>query len=132
MTRELVIESLPENIHKVEDLIENIRDEFQFKDDVYGNVMIATTEAVNNSIIHGNKSDSTKTVTVRIIATNPYRLKIEVEDQGTGFDYVNLKDPTAPENLENPGGRGVFLMSHLCDELNFADEGRKVELVFNI
>ena len=132
MTRELVIQSLPENIHKVEDLIEDIRDEFQFKDDVYGNVMIATTEAVNNSIIHGNKSDSNKTVTVRIVTTNPYRLKIEVEDEGSGFDYVNLKDPTAPENLENPGGRGVFLMSHLCDELNFANDGRKVELVFNI
>lgn len=132
MTRELVIESLPENIHKVEDLIENLREEFEFKDDVYGNVMIATTEAVNNGIIHGNKSDGTKTVTVRIVTTNPYRLIIQVEDQGPGFDYANLNDPTAPENLENPGGRGVFLMSHLCDELNFANEGRKVELVFNI
>ena len=132
MTRELVIPSRPESIHQVEGLIEDIRDEFQFKDDVYGNVMIATTEAVNNSIIHGNKSDVTKTVTIRVLTPNPYRLKIEVTDQGPGFDYQNLSDPTAPENLENPGGRGVFLMSHLCDELNFADEGRKVELVFNI
>lgn len=132
MTRELVIQSLPENIHQVEDLIEDIREEFQFKDDVYGNVMIATTEAVNNSIIHGNKGDGSKTVTVRVAATHTYRLKIEVEDQGNGFDYANLKDPTAPENLENPGGRGVFLMSHLCDELNFAEDGRIVELVFNI
>ena len=46
--------------------------------------------------------------------------------------YENLKDPTSPENLEKVGGRGIFLMNHLCDEVNFNDNGTEVELVFNI
>ncbi len=58
------------------------------------------------------------------------RVKFEIEDQGTGFDYDNLQDPTAPENLENPGGRGIFLIRHLADEVEFTKDGRKVELTF--
>ena len=58
------------------------------------------------------------------------RLKIIVEDEGLGFDYNNLPDPTSPENLEKPGGRGIFLMKNLSDEVNFKDSGRLVELVF--
>jgi serine/threonine-protein kinase RsbW len=55
---------------------------------------------------------------------------LSFQDQGVGFDQNNLPDPTSPENIENPGGRGIFLMKHLADEVNFSDEGRKVELTF--
>jgi serine/threonine-protein kinase RsbW len=61
---------------------------------------------------------------------NANQLKFEIEDEGTGFDYNNLDDPTAPENLENPGGRGIFLIRHLADEVEFSNEGRRVELTF--
>lgn len=132
MLKELVIKSNPDNIYKVEEFIEDVRDSLNFKDDVYGNVMVAITEAVNNCIIHGNKGDSNKNVTILCEAKNPYRLLISVEDEGTGFDPNGLPDPTAPENLENPGGRGVFLMRHLADEIDFVNEGRRVEMVFNI
>ncbi|MEM7039373.1 MAG: ATP-binding protein, partial [Bacteroidota bacterium] len=73
-----------------------------------------------------------KKVFIRCESTNPYRIHVAVRDEGTGFDYSSLPDPTAPENLINPGGRGVFLMTHLSDEITFGDEGRKVEMVFNI
>jgi serine/threonine-protein kinase RsbW len=53
-----------------------------------------------------------------------------VEDEGDGFDYHNLPDPTAPENIEKPGGRGIFLMKHLSDEVEFKEGGRIVELSF--
>ena len=62
--------------------------------------------------IHGNKLDSNKTVHIRFETINPYRLMIVVVDEGTGFSHDKLDDSTAPENIENPGGRGVFLMSH--------------------
>jgi serine/threonine-protein kinase RsbW len=94
--------------------------------------MVAITEAVNNSIYHGNRGDFSKWVFIRCAALNPYRILIAVEDQGSGFDPDSLPDPTAPENLENPGGRGVFLMRHLSDEIKFHNEGRRVEMVFNI
>lgn len=132
MLKELVIKSDPDNIYKVEEFIEDVRGSLDFKDDVYGNVMVAITEAVNNCIVHGNRGDVTKNVTILCESKNPYRLIVSVEDQGNGFDPDALPDPTAPENLENPGGRGVFLMRHLADEISFLNEGRKVEMVFNI
>lgn len=132
MVKELVIKSNPDNLGQVEGFIEDIRHELEFRDDVYGNFMVAITEAVNNAIIHGNVNDSNKDVKIRCEAKNPYRLFVSVEDEGQGFDPNQLPDPTAPENLSNPGGRGVFLMKHLADEIDFAMEGRRVEMVFNI
>jgi serine/threonine-protein kinase RsbW len=132
MLKELVIPSNPENIHQVESFIESIRAEMGFRDDVYGNVMVAITEAVNNSIYHGNGNDDSKRVFIRVESVNLYRISVVVEDEGTGFDPDKLPDPTAPENLSNPGGRGVFLMRHLADEIVFENEGRKVEMLFNI
>ena len=132
MTQEIVIASAPENIHLVEGFVEGLREKLGFKDDVFGNVMVAITEAVNNSILHGNEGDSSKKVTITCTTLNPYRLQINVADEGKGFDPSGLKDPTAPENLSNPGGRGVFLMMHLCDQVNFEDKGRRVEMIFNI
>lgn len=132
LKKELVITSHSENVYQVEQFIEEVRSLLDFKDDVYGNVMIAITEAVNNSIVHGNKHDSTKRVFIRCETKNRYRLCVYVEDEGDGFDPDGLGDPTAPENLVNPGGRGVFLMRNLSDEINFLDEGRRVEMIFNI
>lgn len=132
MVKDLEITSNPERIHEVEQFIEEIRDFLGFKDDVFGNVMVAITEAVNNSIFHGNKGDVTKKVRIRCASLNPYRIMVAVEDEGSGFNPEALPDPTAPENLENPGGRGVFLMRNLSDEIRFENSGRRVEMVFNI
>ena len=76
--------------------------------------------------------DQSKQIHIDIEKKNDFRLLVRVRDEGEGFDHTTLKDPTAPENLENIGGRGVFLMTHLADELNFSDEGRVVEMIFNI
>jgi serine/threonine-protein kinase RsbW len=123
------IPSLVENIRVVESFIDNSKDTFQIEDDIYGNIMVAVTEAVNNAIRHGNKFDKDKNVYLSLYV-NPNQLKFEIEDEGTGFDYNNLDDPTAPENLENPGGRGIFLIRHLADEVEFSKDGRRLELTF--
>ncbi|MHC2991326.1 serine/threonine protein kinase [Pontibacter sp. HJ8] len=125
------IPSLIENIRVIESFIDNSKEEFEFEDDVYGNIMVAVTESVNNAIRHGNKFDKEKIVYLTLQVENN-QLLFEVEDEGPGFDYDSLPDPTAPENLESPGGRGIFLMRNLCDEVNFLDNGKKVQLVFNI
>ncbi len=132
MLKELIIKSTPDNIYQVEEFIEDVRDALEFKDDVYGNVMVAITEAVNNSIVHGNQGDDTKNVVIQCQTKNPYRLMVAVEDEGSGFNPDDLPDPTAPENLANPGGRGVFLMRNLADEISFKNDGRRVEMIFNI
>jgi serine/threonine-protein kinase RsbW len=125
------IPSLVENIRVVESFIDNSKDTFHIEDDIYGNIMVAVTEAVNNAIRHGNKFDKDKNVYLSLVV-NSNQLKFEIEDEGVGFDYTNLDDPTAPENLENPGGRGIFLIRHLADEVEFSNDGRRVELTFTL
>ena len=123
------IPSLSENIRMIESFIDNAREKFHLDDDIYGNIMIAVTEAVNNAIKHGNKGDSSKNVLLTL-ALNDKLIKFKIEDEGNGFNYENLPDPTAPENIEKPGGRGIFLMKHLSDEVDFKEGGRVLELSF--
>lgn len=123
------IPSLSENIRIIESFIDNAKEQYNFTDDIYGNIMIAVTESVNNAIVHGNQSDKSKNVHLSLNLEDN-QVKFTIEDEGPGFDYNNLPDPTAPENLEKPGGRGIFLMKNLCDEVSFADNGKKVQLSF--
>ena len=113
----------------IESFIDNAKERFHLEDDIYGNIMIAVTEAVNNAIKHGNSSDSHKSVSLSL-HLNDNLLKFTVMDEGAGFDFDSLPDPTAPENLEKPGGRGIFLMKHLSDEVEFKNGGKIVELSF--
>ena len=131
MNRMLNIPSKIENLRIVEKVVDEISSEFRIHNEIYGNILISTVEAVNNAILHGNKLDERKEVLVNFIVDDN-RLSIVVKDQGPGFDYNNIPDPTSPENIEKINGRGVFLMGKLSDEINFYDNGSKVELIFNI
>lgn len=126
---ELRFDSKPENIAVVERLIDQLSEEHSIIPEHYGNVLIAMTEGVNNAIVHGNKLDPEKSVSV-VCAIDGKNIIFRITDEGPGFDYNNLPDPTAPENIEKPHGRGVFLMRHLADECAFEDDGRIVELTF--
>jgi len=128
-TIHIKIPSLAENIRVVESFIDNAKEKFSLNDDIYGNIMIAVTESVNNAIKHGNNFNQQKNVSLSLFLDETV-LKFVIRDEGLGFDYTNLPDPTAPENLEEPGGRGIFLMKHLSDEVLFKEEGSVVELLF--
>jgi len=123
--------SLDENIRIVESFIDNAKEKFNLDDDIYGNIMVAVTESVNNAIRHGNKNDKKKNVYLSL-SLNENLIKFIIKDEGSGFDYHNLPDPTAPENIDKPSGRGIFLMKHLSDEVTFKNEGSEVELCFYI
>lgn len=128
-TISIQVPSIIENIRMIESFIDNAKERFHLDEDIYGNIMIAVTEAVNNAIKHGNSGNSSKNVYLSLLL-NENLLKFVIKDEGPGFDYHNLPDPTAPENLEKPGGRGIFLMKHLSDEVEFKDGGKVVELSF--
>lgn len=130
-TIKIQIPSLTENIRMIESFIDNAKEKFQLDDDIYGNIMIAVTEAVNNAIKHGNQQDKSKNVALSL-SLQDSQIKFIISDEGKGFDFKNLPDPTAPENIEKPGGRGIFLMRHLSDEVNFKEDGKVVELNFYI
>lgn len=123
------IPSLTENIRMIESFIDNAKEKYHLNDDIYGNIMIAVTEAVINAIKHGNHNDSAKNVALSL-SFNDNVIKFRVEDEGHGFEYDKLPDPTSPENIDKPGGRGIFLMKHLADEVSFGEKGRIVELSF--
>lgn len=125
------IASKQENLREIEKLIDEFNEVEELDESLYGKVMLATIEAANNAIVHGNKLDPEKKVKVEIIKRKE-RIEIYVEDQGNGFDYMRIPDPTAPENIENIHGRGVFLMKQLSDEVNFYKNGTKVQILFKI
>jgi serine/threonine-protein kinase RsbW len=131
MKRELLVKSKIESLREVEKFIDLIAKEQHLDNNVYGNILIATLEAANNAIIHGNKLDEGKDVFI-CLDIEEKEIKLEVKDQGKGFDYKNIPDPTAPENIENISGRGVFLMSKLSDSISFTQNGARVELIFNL
>ena len=130
-TINIQIPSLADNIRIIESFIDNAKEKFHLNDDIYGNIMISVTESVNNAIKHGNQNITTKNVSISLFL-NEDLIKFKIEDEGQGFDFHNLPDPTAPENIEKPGGRGIFLMKHLADEVIFTENGSVVELVFYI
>jgi serine/threonine-protein kinase RsbW len=127
--QKLQLVSRPESINQVEKLVDEIREEYKISEDCYGKILISMTEAVTNAIAHGNKSDPSKMVDITYHFDHD-KINFTVTDQGPGFDYYNLPDPTAPENLEKPCGRGIYLMKHLSDQLIFNNNGSSIELTF--
>ena len=127
----LTLDSDLNSIGVIEKLIDSQSQMLNMNDEVYGKFMLSVVEAVNNAIVHGNKLSSDKKVTVNYSVENG-QIIIEIHDQGDGFDPDNIPDPTSEENLEKDCGRGVFLMKHLSDELEFSDHGRCVTMKFNL
>jgi serine/threonine-protein kinase RsbW len=114
----------------VENLVDRVCQTVGIQEDAFGNVLIAVTEAVNNAISHGNNEDSTLNIEVAVgDSLNSFCFRIN--DQGKGFDYHNLPDPTAPENILKENGRGIFLMRNLSDYVVFNDVGNEVIIYFS-
>ena len=90
-------------------------------------IKLAIEEALVNAIKHGNGMDRTKCVRVscRVAAE---RFEVHISDEGPGFDPDHVPDPTAPENLERPCGRGLLLMRHYMTEVAYHDCGRAVRM----
>jgi serine/threonine-protein kinase RsbW len=131
MEKSILIESKIENINKIEKIIDEVSEEAKINSEVYGKILIATIEAVNNSIVHGNSQDDSKNVKVDFKVTENF-ISIFIEDEGPGFNFYNVPDPTTPENIENIHGRGVYLMKHLADDVIFHGKGNRVEIRFNL
>jgi serine/threonine-protein kinase RsbW len=127
----LQLPSKEESIAQLELLIEKLADTYKISDDTFANMMTCLNEALINAMKHGNKMDPAKKVIINAEAGSK-RIIWTVTDEGPGFDYAHLADPTAPDNLENLTGRGVFIMKHLADQCIFNSSGNEVELHFKI
>lgn len=129
MYKRLKIESKMSNLRIIENAIDEITNTIGINQDNYGKILVATLEAVNNAITHGNKTNPQMLVDVEIIV-DKNDLKVTVTDEGPGFNPSSIPDPTAPENIEELSGRGVFLMTKLADSIKFNEKGNSVTMHF--
>jgi len=127
----LQLQAKEESIAQLENLIENIADRYGISEDTFANMMTCLNEALINAMKHGNKMDPNKKVIINA-EVEPKRIVWTITDEGEGFDYTHLPDPTAPENLENLTGRGIFIIKHLADQCIFNTTGNEIELHFKI
>lgn len=129
MFKKFRIESNISNLSVVENEIDLITSDTGISKENYGKILVSILEAVNNAIVHGNKSDINKFVDIEMRITGD-KLIIKVTDDGKGFRPADVPDPTKTENIENLNGRGVFLMSKLADEILFNKKGNSVQMTF--
>ena len=107
---------------RVQNLLMDKLRERNFSEKVSFGIKLAIEEAIVNAIKHGNLMDSAKMVKVRYTVNEDHFL-IEIEDQGEGFRPEDVPDPTLPENLERPCGRGLLLMRAYMTECDFIGSG---------
>ncbi len=131
IVEKMVIDSDIKNITLVEKLIDDISNQYELHSDIYGKLLLAIVEGVNNAIVHGNKLDIKKKVKLEYTITEK-KLEFIIQDEGEGFDYTDIPDPTLPENVEKTHGRGIFLMNHLADDIEFENNGSTVKLIFDL
>jgi serine/threonine-protein kinase RsbW len=124
-SKEITIESSLDEMYRVEQFVELISEEYLLYGNYFGNILMAVSGAVENAIIHGNKSDRRKFVRIAEECTTE-GLWIRVADEGDGFDYKSSK------NSQNTDKNGLFLIYKLSDEVIFKNSGRTIEMLFRI
>jgi len=129
MFQKITFNSEISNLSLAENLVDLISYTNNISEELYGNILISITEAASNAIIHGNALDFNKKVEIVYFIENSI-LQIVVTDEGNGFDYNNLPDPTSSENLEKIDGRGIFLIKNLADSVSFNQKGNEITIKF--
>lgn len=119
-----------DSLARVENIIEEIKEEYEISEEIYGNILVSLSEAVNNAIKHGNNYSNDKEITFSFDVTDKEYI-FTITDQGSGFDFNDIPDPTHPDNLEKTDGRGIFIVKNLSDNVEFEDEGRTLKMFFN-
>ncbi|MBS1515997.1 MAG: ATP-binding protein [Bacteroidetes bacterium] len=128
----LELPSSRNEISKFENLLIEINNEFGMTMEKFINFQIASSEAIVNAIVHGNKQNPDKKVKVDIV-TNDHRLELTIKDEGEGFDVNRLPDPTDESNLYKESGRGVYIIRSLVDEFTIQSNssGTTMKLIMN-
>jgi len=130
LRRSFVISSDKKNIETLRVAFGEVFFEYGIDSRHFNRVFLATSEAVCNSIVHGNQFDSNKKVYVDIFFSSSI-LEIFVKDEGSGFRYFDIKDPTLNENIKQESGRGIFVMKKVADEVIFEQSGNMVLIKFD-
>lgn len=130
LTESLTISSTFENLEEVVERAESFFSGVSSDDDFVYKAVLLTSEAVTNAIEHGNGLDASKSVHIEFIS-NEESDQLWVEDEGEGFSADDVKDPLREENLLADGGRGIFLIEQLADEVRYEKGGRRIGMFFH-
>jgi serine/threonine-protein kinase RsbW len=124
---------LPSDVAAIEGAVEyvvgrSVAAGFEDDDRLRLNLRVSITEALANAMLYGNRRHPGKHVRLEA-RLDPRRIVIRVTDEGGGFDPDALPDPTLPEHVARPGGRGIFLIRNLMDAVEFNERGNSVTMV---
>ena len=134
MEHDLVLE-IPTDVRSIEHAVDYVMERCRtcetYQKRLRLNFRVGLTEALTNAMLYGNEYDPSKRVRVEVTLEG-VRLEARVTDQGRGCDPSTIPDPTEPENILKSGGRGLFLMRQLLDEVSYNDQGNQVTLVLRL
>jgi serine/threonine-protein kinase RsbW len=115
-TVERFLDSTLASVDHAEDIAVGVAQRAGFEEDDLLKIGMAVRESVVNAVVHGNRYNANKKVRFSVVK-DPQRFTVRVADEGEGFDYEDVPDPLAPENLMRSSGRGIFLIRSFVDEL---------------
>lgn len=123
--------SNPKQVYRIEKFLQTVGKASKLDDGTFYRLLVSCTEAVNNGIVHGNKSDSRKKVCVTC-TVNTDSIVVRVKDEGRGFDPNAVPNPLDEKNLLKESGRGIFLIRSMVDKLDFEITGSGTTVVMVI
>lgn len=127
----IIIDSNTEKIYEtIEEILSHLS-ERRIATDLFYDIKLVLSELFVNAFIHGNKQDPSKKITVQY-SIEGQKLILTIEDEGSGFDYKNMRDPVSDENVIKMSGRGLFLVKHLSDRINFNEKGNVITIEKNL
>ena len=115
-TVERFLDSTLASVDHAEEIAVGVAQRAGFEEDDLLKIGMAVRESVVNAVVHGNRYNANKKVRFSVVK-DPQRFTVRIADEGEGFDYEDVPDPLAPENLMRTSGRGIFLIRSFMDEL---------------
>ncbi|MDZ4701065.1 MAG: ATP-binding protein [Rhodothermales bacterium] len=94
-------------------------------------IVLLMSEAATNAITHGNAEDPAKKVDIELRCA-PRQIALIVEDEGEGFNLDEIEDPISAENLMRGGGRGLFFIREMAEEVHLENNGRRIRMIFHV
>ena len=131
MKGRVVIQSDPQNMGVVDEIMLSLAGELSLSEQQHFNIHLALGESIQNAILHGNASDPSKNVVIDYELYHG-QLFFCISDQGTGFDVKEIADPTLSENLEKEGGRGILFLKRITKHFHYCNEARAVKFTIDL
>ena len=124
-----VVEGILDKAYEVEKEIISDLERKGYDDNAIFSIRLAMDEALINGLKHGNKNNPNQCLKINY-AADDNAVKISVEDEGEGFNYQNLADPTEKDYLRRPHGRGIFLIRKFMNKVEFNKKGNCITFTF--